>query len=180
MNVRANTSKLIGVLTVSFGLSLIPFVNAVASIITFNDLTDIVTVSFSNDLIGRVTVGNDCGTGEVCTVTVLPPNGPAPVNWTSTINIFEPASSDISDIITVDPTNDTSGRAVLMTIVFTSDSELPLTGPFSGNTVVETGLLQTGTSFDWQSFDGTVTVSRTSFSSSQTSKLLFPNLQLSR
>jgi len=151
MNVRINTSKLIGVLTVSFGLSLIPFVNAVAGIITFNDLTDIVTVTFSNDLTGRATMGNDCGTGEVCTVTLSGPSSALRAfSFDSTINITEPGSQIISDTLDITPLVNTNASTVFR-ITFTSDTEgvplLPI--PNAGNEYVETGDVQFGGAIVW-------------------------------
>lgn len=156
MNRSCNPSMILKGLVVSLGLAFLPSSGAVAGTITFFDLTDTVSVTLSSDLTARGATAI-CA-GEVCTVTILPPNGPAPVDWTSPIDILEPSSINISDRITVVPAFDATGRATSVAIVFTSDSEVPLPGPLGGNTIVETGLLQTATFFDWKSFDGTVVV----------------------
>lgn len=156
MNRSCNPSMLLRGVVVSLGLAFLPSSGAMAATITFFDLTDTLTVTLSSDLIARGATSS-CA-GEVCTVTVLPPNGPAPVDWTSPIEILEPGTQNVSDIITVVPTVNGTGRATFVTIVFTSDLEVPLPGPIDGNTVVETGQLQVGTSFFWKTFDGTAIV----------------------
>jgi len=123
---------------------------ATAGFITFHDLTDIVTVS--TDLGSRVIVGNNCGTGETCTVTL---SGPAEARratgWDSGFNIYEPGSNKqiVSDILRISTTTNNIDETIFE-ITFTSDSDGAPLSPVAGlNGVEESGAVQFGGSITW-------------------------------
>jgi hypothetical protein len=136
-------------------LSLLMFCEpaAIAATITFNDLTENPFITFSGPDAARASGGCQ---GEVCTVTLLPPPLPNSfgATWQERLNILD--SAGISDILTVEPTFDANFNVLFFTIVFNSDSELPLVGPPS-NISREDGTLQTASSIGWFFNTGTVT-----------------------
>ena len=123
---------------------------ASATIISFHDLSDIVTVSFSDDPNGRASSGSDCGTGEVCTVILRAPTIAFPVNFND-LNIFDPNGTTISDTIKLNFSFDALGA--FFSIIFTSDTDgSPLTPiPAPTPSTIENGTMQFGTSIVWNS-----------------------------
>src|SRR5260221_6733846 len=100
-----NRSNLLNILMVSLGLTLLQPLSAFAFAVpsnatfTFNDLTDGLSVTATGD---SSRVSSICSpTAESCTVTVAAPsNANGSGGTTGTLDIFEPNSQIISDILT--------------------------------------------------------------------------------
>lgn len=151
MHMSMNSIAVRGI-AVSLGLSLFMSIDAAAGTVTFNDLTDIVDVTFSSDLNGRLTRGSNCGTSEVCTILLSGPSSALRASgWDSGFNIFEPGSQRqiISDLLEITPTVN-NNTTTIFSITFTSDTE----GAFLSfnpvlNGVDENGTVQFGGSIVW-------------------------------
>jgi len=153
-NMSISSSNLVTAVAVSLGLSFLQPVDAAAGTITFNDLSDNVTVG---DTTGRITA-MACA-GEMCTVTfAAPPNNVNPTfGGPISTNIFESSSlTVVSDTLALSIGFSTA------TAVFTSDSDpgdlLPLPNPAAN--LVETGMLQNAATVTW-TFAGGSTVTDT-------------------
>lgn len=139
------------VVMVALGLSLVSPASAVAGLITFHDLTDVLTIT-SN--IGTFPGQRGC-TAETCFFKdFTPPVGPVPIGslgYGSTLIYAGPGSSVISDIITETPTV-VNGLVTLVTVTFTSDSSesgLPNPGFINPQILFEDGTLQFGIPIIW-------------------------------
>ena len=127
--------------------------------ILFNDLTDTVSVTVTSTGAGAPTTANQVCSGETCTIDVI---SPSPGNLFSgfsspagaPINILEPGSSIISDILSFDTYEPTGLPVGDFAITFTSDTnEITGLGTFTtstpGGTLTETGSIQDGFTFQW-------------------------------
>ena len=133
-----NRSKLLNVLMVSVGLSVLQPLSALAGTITITDLTDNASITLSADLIARGATAS-C-TGEVCTATDPAPlgagSGSQGINFAHH-NLLEPGSSTISDSLVLTPV---FTQTLVFDLTFTSSE----TGLGAGviNDITETGLPQ--------------------------------------
>lgn len=163
---RKYRSPLLTALFAALALLLLQPSGAAAGTITFNDLSETVTITITGDAVGRAS--GACNAFEGCSVTVNPPAGftGAPTG-ASDVNVLDccpvtpgvpvPITSGVSDIIKfvvfgVPP----SGAQGVAHFNFISDSEtlLPATGtPIPGVggpiTITEDGTVQFATSFTW-------------------------------
>jgi hypothetical protein len=133
--------------------------SALAGTITFNDLTDDVTVT---DTTGRIT-SSSCA-DETCFVDFSAPanavsssSSPAqPPNLA--VNILESPGGVLSDILLF--SFDLSGGS----IEFVSDTDGgPILDPDAGPFIVETGTIQNAVSVTWTLADGSTVVDRLAF-----------------
>jgi PEP-CTERM motif len=132
----------------------LPQAEARAGTITFNDLTDVLTVA---DTTGRIT-SSVCTTtiaDESCFVTVsAPANTVGVAENPAGLNVREPGGGPLSDVLVFFNFTSTSG-----TIQFVSDVEGgavldPVFGPF----IDETGAVQDAASVTWTLADGSTVV----------------------
>ena len=124
-----------------------------AGSITFNDLSDDVTVV---DTTGRIT-SSVCD-NENCFVTFsAPPNTVNVSESPPVINIRESSGGRISDVLLVN-----SGQSAGM-IEFVSDVEGFVLDPVSGVFIVETGIIQNVASVTWTLRDGSTVVDSIGF-----------------
>ena len=140
-------------------LLLIRPTGAVAGTITFNDLTDTLTVSLTQDLIDRGATGA-CVLG-VCTVHLpnpfaisTQPIDTFTISRNVDLHILEPGSTALSDFLFTD---DRSDFTQFVTVFFGSAEDGTLGSPpvFTGINIPETGGIQTGTTIVWSaSFQG--------------------------
>ena len=157
---RCNLFSSAAFLLMVMALLLIRPTGAVAGTITFDDLTDTLTVSLTQDLILRGSTGA-CVLG-VCTVHLPNPfvTSTQPIDTFTIIrnvdlHILEPGSTEQSDFLFTDDTGDFTQ---FITVFFGSAGDGTSGSPpvFTGNNILETGGIQTGTTFVWSaSFKGT-------------------------
>ncbi len=128
--------------------------------ITFNDTTDTVSVTVNQSGAGAPgTSGLSCA-GEACTINILSPNpGNLDTGLTAPngdpVNILEPGSSIISDILSSSAYEPTGLSVGDFTVTFTSDTDeatglglYTLATP--GGTIIENGTVQDGFTFIWE------------------------------
>ena len=163
MQKATHRSKLLGLLAISVGLSVIQPTTSFAAVIivdttntlTFNDTAESLTLTLSPGGSGNnfdATVG--C-TAEICAVNLNPPTGygSSGINISLPLYILEPGSNLISDIITLDRNSSTG----VYTVTFTSDGDPDGLGTYGqpgftgGTTVTENGSIQDGFILDWNS-----------------------------
>ena len=151
-----NRSNLLTMLMVSLGLTLLQPLSAFAVAVpsnatfTFNDLTDGLSVTATGD---SSRVSSSCPpTAESCTVTVAAPSNASGSGATiATLDILEPNSQIISDILTNQGFNVFTG---LYTFNFLSDTESGLGTFVGGSSVFETGGVQTYGTITWNLIGG--------------------------
>ena len=124
-----------------------------AGTITFNDLSDVLTVA---DTTGRIT-SSVCTTAiadESCSVTFsAPANTVAATGGPAGLNVREAAGGPLSDVLLFNFSS-TSG-----TIEFVSDMEGgAVLDPVPGSFIVETGAVQDAASVTWTLADGSTVV----------------------
>jgi hypothetical protein len=138
------------------GSAALPLPGARAGTITFDDLSDAVTVT---DTTGRVT-SSVCNTLESCLVTFsAPANTIAAAGGPAGLNVRESPGGPISDVVLLS-FNSSAG-----TIDFVSDVEGLVLDPVSGPFIVESGAVQDAASVTWTLADGSTVVDTIRFAS---------------
>jgi hypothetical protein len=137
--------------------AVLPQADARAGAITFDDLSDVLTVA---DTTGRIT-SSVCATtiaAESCLVTFsAPPHTVGDTGSPITLNVRESASGAISDVVIFSFTT-TAGM-----IDFVSDVEGSVLDPVPGPFIVETGTVQDVASVTWTLADGSTVVDTIGF-----------------
>jgi hypothetical protein len=152
--VKMNRSKLLNMLMASLGLTLLQPLSAFAvpsnATFTFNDLTDGLSVTATGD---SSRVSSSCSpTAESCTATVAAPSNASSSGGTGgTLDILEPNSQIISDILTNQGFSTATG---LYTFNFLSDTESGLGTFVGGSSVFETGGVQAYGTITWNLIGG--------------------------
>src|SRR5262249_37647355 len=137
---------LVGTVVLMAGLLALPQVGAAIAIptgtITFNDLTDTVTVT-TNSVVG--TAGEPTCAGESCSLKLTPPAAATSFSSfeaSTSPDILEPVTGAISDRFTTEFTTGPTPLGSIM-ITFTSNDESGLPGPVASTTLTEDGTIQT-------------------------------------
>lgn len=159
-------SRLAGVLAISAGLVVLqPATGFAAPIpnttITFNDTTDILTITTTPSGAGAPTTINSSCTVESCTIDVLDPataSGSSLGGVAAPIDILDQGGSVISDTLDASHQNFLSGFTGGYVVTFTSDTdEVSGLGIFtSGNSLIEDGTVQNPFTITWNDNTGAI------------------------